>query len=179
MAGNSQRRGAIRKEGTKKGPQVGSGGQRRRGLEGKGATPRADQRPNHKAYKIAQKNARSNQGRHKKTDDVEVVVGRNPVLECLRAGVPATALYVVLGTESDERLTESVTRAADAGMAILEVQRHDLDRIIAHEHYLIPQWSASTHRMVYDAWRLAKPPVVPPYSPGEMWVIDTWWSKKP
>jgi len=56
---------------------------------------------------------------------------------------------------------------------------HDLDRIIAHEHYLIPQWSASTHRMVYDAWRLAKPPVVPPYSPGEMWVIDTWWSKKP
>ena len=35
--------------------------------------------------------------------------------------------------------------------------RHDLDRIIAHEHYLIPQWSASTHRMVYDAWRLAVP----------------------
>ena len=132
MAGNSQRRGAVRKEGTKKGPQVGSGGQRRRGLEGKGATPRADQRPNHKAYKIAQKTARSNQGRHKKTDDVEVVVGRNPVVECLRAGVPATALYVVLGTESDERLTESVTRAADAGIAILEVQRHDLDRITSN-----------------------------------------------
>ncbi|MUL79644.1 23S rRNA (guanosine(2251)-2'-O)-methyltransferase RlmB [Mycolicibacterium sp. CBMA 226] len=132
MAGNSQRRGAIRKEGTKKGPQVGSGGQRRRGLEGKGATPRADQRPNHKAYKIAQKAARSNQGRHKKTDDVEVVVGRNPVVECLRAGVPATALYVVLGTEADERLTESVTRAADAGIAIMEVQRHDLDRITSN-----------------------------------------------
>jgi 23S rRNA (guanosine2251-2'-O)-methyltransferase len=132
MAGNSQRRGAIRKEGTKKGPTVGSGGQRRRGLEGKGATPRADQRPNHKAYKIAQKTARSNQGRHKKTDDVEVVVGRNPVVECLRAGVPATALYVVLGTEADERLTESVTRAADAGIAIMEVQRHDLDRITSN-----------------------------------------------
>ncbi|MBS0507488.1 MAG: ABC transporter substrate-binding protein [Proteobacteria bacterium] len=56
---------------------------------------------------------------------------------------------------------------------------HDLDRIIAHEHYLIPQWSASTHRMVYDAWHLARPKVVPPYSPGEMWVIDTWWSKNP
>ena len=56
---------------------------------------------------------------------------------------------------------------------------HALDRIIAAEHYLIPQWSASTHRMVYDAWHLAKPDVVPPYSPGEMWVIDTWWSKKP
>lgn len=61
-----------------------------------------------------------------------MVVGRNPVVECLRAGVPATALYVVLGTEADERLTESVTRAADAGIAILEVQRHDLDRITSN-----------------------------------------------
>ncbi|MGC2797451.1 MAG: 23S rRNA (guanosine(2251)-2'-O)-methyltransferase RlmB, partial [Mycobacterium sp.] len=34
MAGNSQRRGAVRKAGTKKGATVGSGGQRRRGLEG-------------------------------------------------------------------------------------------------------------------------------------------------
>ena len=56
---------------------------------------------------------------------------------------------------------------------------HALDRIIAHEHYLIPQWSAPTHRMVYNAWRLARPQVVPPYSPGEMWVVDTWWAQKP
>jgi 23S rRNA (guanosine2251-2'-O)-methyltransferase len=132
MAGNSQRRGAIRKAGTKKGPVVGSGGQHRRGLEGRGATPPANERPNHKAYKQANKAARSAQGRHKKTDDVEVVVGRNPVVECLRAGVPATALYVVLGTEADERLTESVTRAADSGIAIMEVQRHDLDRITSN-----------------------------------------------
>ena len=33
MAGNSKRRGAIRKDGTKKGMVVGSGGQRRRGIE--------------------------------------------------------------------------------------------------------------------------------------------------
>lgn len=132
MAGNSQRRGAIRKEGTKKGAVVGSGGQRRRGLEGRGATPPAHARPNHPAAKRAAKAARQAQGRHRKTDDTEVVLGRNPVVECLRAGVPATALYVVLGTESDERLTESVTRAADAGIAILEVQRHDLDRLSAN-----------------------------------------------
>ncbi len=56
---------------------------------------------------------------------------------------------------------------------------HALDRIIAHEHYLIPQWSAGTHRMVYNAWALARPDVVPPYSPGEMWAVETWWSKKP
>ena len=52
MAGNSQRRGAVRKSG--KGPTVGSGGQRRRGLEGKGPTPKATDRENHKAHKRAQ-----------------------------------------------------------------------------------------------------------------------------
>ena len=132
MAGNSQRRGAVRKDGTKKGPTVGSGGVRRRGLEGKGATPPAHARPHHPAGKRAATAARKQQGRHKKTDETEIVLGRNPVLECLRAGVPATALYVVLGTESDERLTESVTRAADAGIAIMEVQKHDLDRLSAN-----------------------------------------------
>lgn len=132
MAGNSQRRGAVRKAGTKKGPQVGSGGVRRRGLEGKGATPPAHQRPNHPAAKRAAKAARSQQGRHRKTDDTEIVLGRNPVVECLRAGVPATALYVALGADSDERLTEAVQTAADKGIAILEVPRHDLDRIAAN-----------------------------------------------
>ncbi|KWX67726.1 23S rRNA (guanosine(2251)-2'-O)-methyltransferase RlmB [Mycobacterium sp. NAZ190054] len=132
MAGNSQRRGAIRKAGTKKGPTVGSGGQRRRGLEGKGATPPAHKRPHHPAAKKAAKAARQAQGRHKKTDDTEVVLGRNPVVECLRAGVPATALYVALGADSDERLTEAVQIAADKGISILEVPRHDLDRIAAN-----------------------------------------------
>ncbi|HEY5839951.1 MAG TPA: 23S rRNA (guanosine(2251)-2'-O)-methyltransferase RlmB [Mycobacterium sp.] len=130
MAGNSQRRGAIRKDGTKKGPKVGSGGVRRSGLEGRGATPPAHMRPNHPAAKRAKKAARQQQGRpNKKTDDTEIVLGRNPVLECLRAGVPATALYVALGTDADERLTESVTRAADSGIPILEVSRTDLDRM--------------------------------------------------
>lgn len=129
MAGNSQRRGAIRKAGTKKGPVVGSGGVRRRGLEGRGATPPAHKRPNHPAYKRANKAARSQQGRHRKTDDTETVLGRNPVLECLRAGVPATALYVAIGIDTDERVTESISRAADNGIPILEVARHDLDRM--------------------------------------------------
>jgi 23S rRNA (guanosine2251-2'-O)-methyltransferase len=60
------------------------------------------------------------------------VLGRNPVLECLRAGAPATALYVALGTEADERLTESVARAAELGIAILEVPRTDLDRMTSN-----------------------------------------------
>jgi 23S rRNA (guanosine2251-2'-O)-methyltransferase len=126
MAGNSRRRGAVRKSGTKKGPTVGSGGQRRRGLEGRGPTPPAHMRPHHPAAKRAQSQSRRPA---KRTDETETVLGRNPVLECLRAGVPAAALYVALGTEADERLTESVARAADLGIAILEVPRTDLDRM--------------------------------------------------
>jgi 23S rRNA (guanosine2251-2'-O)-methyltransferase len=126
MAGNSRRQGAIRKSGTKKGPTVGSGGQRRRALEGRGPTPPAHLRPNHPAAKRAQPQPRRP---GKRADETETVLGRNPVLECLRAGVPATALYVALGTEADERLTESVSRAADLGIAILEVPRADLDRM--------------------------------------------------
>ncbi|MCV7193819.1 23S rRNA (guanosine(2251)-2'-O)-methyltransferase RlmB [Mycolicibacterium brumae] len=129
MAGNSQRRGAIRKAGTKKGAVVGSGGQRRRGLEGRGATPPAAQRTKHPAAKRAAKAARSAQGRHRKTDDTETVLGRNPVLECLRAGVPANALYVASGVDADDRVTESVAIAADKGIPILEVARVDLDRM--------------------------------------------------
>lgn len=130
MAGNSRRRGAVRKPGTKKGPTVGSGGLRRRGLEGRGATPPAHMRPNHPAAKRAAKTRGRRESR--KTDETEVVLGRNPVLECLRARVPATALYVAIGAENDERLTEAVHIAADSGISILEVPRHDLDRIAAN-----------------------------------------------
>jgi len=86
-------------------------------------------RPNHPAAKRAQAPARPSA---KRTDETETVLGRNPVLECLRAGVPATALYVALGAEADERLTESVTRAADSGIPILEVPRTDLDRMASN-----------------------------------------------
>jgi 23S rRNA (guanosine2251-2'-O)-methyltransferase len=132
MAGNSQRRGAIRKSGSKKGPVVGSGGQRRRGLEGKGPTPPAHLRPNHPAAKRTRSQPQSRRPPRGRTEETETVLGRNPVLECLRAGVPATALYVALGTEADERLTESVSRAADLGISILEVPRGDLDRLTAN-----------------------------------------------
>ncbi len=53
MAGNTRRPGATRKVTTKKGPTVGSGGQRRKGLEGRGPTPKAEDRPNHKAHRSA------------------------------------------------------------------------------------------------------------------------------
>src|SRR5947208_3861039 len=108
MAGNSRRRGAVRKPGTKKGQTVGSGGQRRRGLEGRGATPPAHLRPYHPAAKRLKSQPRRPAKRT--DDDVETVLGRNPVLECLRAGVPATALYVALGAQADERFRSEERR---------------------------------------------------------------------
>jgi microcin C transport system substrate-binding protein len=52
-----------------------------------------------------------------------------------------------------------------------------LDRVITHSHILIPQWSSTTHRMAYNAWRLAKPESMPAYAPGESWAIETWWAR--
>ncbi len=52
-----------------------------------------------------------------------------------------------------------------------------LERVIAHSHYLVPQWTAGTHRMAYNQQRLGRPDVVPPYFQGETWAIDTWWAK--
>ncbi|WP_213453867.1 23S rRNA (guanosine(2251)-2'-O)-methyltransferase RlmB [Rhizomonospora bruguierae] len=62
-------------------------------------------------------------------DAPELLVGRNPVLESLRANVPATALYVAQGIDLDDRVAESVRTAADRGIAILEVTRAELDRM--------------------------------------------------
>ncbi len=52
-----------------------------------------------------------------------------------------------------------------------------LERAITHNHVLLPQYTAATHRIAYNARRLEKPKNMPPYAPGEAWAIDTWWSK--
>ncbi|MFJ8581955.1 23S rRNA (guanosine(2251)-2'-O)-methyltransferase RlmB [Micromonospora sp. NPDC093277] len=62
-------------------------------------------------------------------DSPELLVGRNPVLESLRAQVPATALYTAQGIDIDDRVNEIVRTAADRGIAILEVSRAELDRL--------------------------------------------------
>ncbi|GAA3431446.1 23S rRNA (guanosine(2251)-2'-O)-methyltransferase RlmB [Kutzneria kofuensis] len=135
MAGNSQRRGAMRKAGTKKGAVVGSGGQRSKGLEGKGPTPKAKERTGHPAQRKANAAAarqEQQQKRQKKAaNSAETVAGRNPVVECLRAGVPATALYVAIGIDTDERVAESIKLAGNRGISVLEVARGELDRITA------------------------------------------------
>ncbi|MBM6401493.1 23S rRNA (guanosine(2251)-2'-O)-methyltransferase RlmB [Phycicoccus sonneratiae] len=136
MAGNSQRRGAIRKGG-KKGPTVGSGGQRRRGLEGKGPTPKAADRPNHKAHKMAKAADKRSGGRpgggrsgsRKPAGSSEVVAGRNAVVEALRAHVPVTTMYVAGRIDADDRVREAIKTATERGIPVLETPRGELDRL--------------------------------------------------
>ena len=146
MAGNSQRKGAMRKTGSKKGPTAGSGGQRRRGLEPKGPTPQATERTKHPAARqeraktkraeaeAAKAPARGSGARggtsvRSRKDGIEYVVGRNAVVEALRAGVPASALHVQLFLETDDRVKESLVLASEAGISLKESSRVDLDKL--------------------------------------------------
>lgn len=143
MAGNSERRGAKRTPGSKKGQQVGSGGQRRKQLKGKGPTPKATERPSHPAHRRARsaskraaaptrgggtRSAASARAREGATGP-EWVAGRNPVVEALRAKVPATALYVAERIDSDERVRESLKLASQSGIPLMEASRTELDRL--------------------------------------------------
>ena len=140
MPGNSSRQGAVRKTGKgvgAKGRTAGSGGRVRRGLEGKGPTPKAEDRPYHKAYRTKELAERASQGRRassasktgKPGTGPEWVIGRNPVLEALQAGLPVRTAYVAEGAERDDRLREILTYTATNAMPMLQVTRNELDRL--------------------------------------------------
>ncbi|WP_086559260.1 23S rRNA (guanosine(2251)-2'-O)-methyltransferase RlmB [Streptomyces africanus] len=129
MAANNRRMSG------KKGAQVGSGGQRRKGLEGKGPTPPAEMRKGHKKNRVAGAKARQTarrpaaRGRGGKSTS-ELVVGRNPVFEALRDGVPASTLYVQQFIDNDERVREALQLAAErGGINLMEAPRPELDRM--------------------------------------------------
>jgi 23S rRNA (guanosine2251-2'-O)-methyltransferase len=133
MAGNSQRRGARSGTG-KKGATGGTGGKGRRALAGRGATPPAEARPGHPAQRRAAADARQRadrmRARQRSEESPELLLGRNPVVEALRAQIPATALYVVTdSTRADERIAEALQLAADRGLPLLEVGKAEFDRM--------------------------------------------------
>ena len=138
MPGNSQRRGAIR--GSKKGPGAGSGGQRRKGLQARGATPKAAERTKHPAHGGAApgakraaapgaRPARSGGAPRRTKSASEVVYGRNSVVEALRAQIPVTTMYIAGRLDSDDRVREALKIATSRGIPILETPRGELDRL--------------------------------------------------
>ncbi|HEY5335883.1 MAG TPA: 23S rRNA (guanosine(2251)-2'-O)-methyltransferase RlmB [Mycobacteriales bacterium] len=111
----------------------GSGGYRRKQLEGKGPTPKAEERTGHPAARRAAAVARRQPPPARKPrgagDESEHVAGRNAVVEALRAGVPATALYVAAGLERDPRITEALALAGDRAVPMIESTKLELDRL--------------------------------------------------
>jgi 23S rRNA (guanosine2251-2'-O)-methyltransferase len=156
MAKKPGRPGARAKKAT---PRVGSGGNRRQGLEGRGPTPKAEDRKYHpaakakaakqaraaKAPKVAKKGeflaptnktagnaggaARSSRRVQKATDSSEVLSGRNSVLEALRAKVPATSLFIANRIEMDDRVKEAINLANSRNIAVAEITRPEMDRM--------------------------------------------------
>ena len=139
----------------KKGPSVGTGGHNRRALEGKGPTPKAEDRSWHVAGKRKAAKERLDEARERhggssasrggrtgaggsgaprrpqrpKSDDSEIVTGRNSVVEALRAKIPASTLYLASRIEMDDRVKEALSLATKRGLNVLEVMRPELDRL--------------------------------------------------
>jgi len=144
-----QRPGAS--NGKKKGPTKGTGGLGRKALEGRGPTPKAEDRAWHPAgkRKAAAERYAASGGKGKpggqrqtsggnpnrsarakdNTTDTEIVTGRNSVLEALRAKIPATAFYIAQRVEMDDRVKEMLSIATHRGIPVMEVTRQELDRM--------------------------------------------------
>ncbi|MGN8026533.1 23S rRNA (guanosine(2251)-2'-O)-methyltransferase RlmB [Microbacterium sp. 22242] len=138
-AGNSKKKGATK----------GSGGNGRKALEGRGNTPKAEDRAWHVAgkRKAAQERyaAAGGKGRPGQrpqnpnpsrrvpssatSNDTETVTGRNSVLEALRTKIPATTMYIAQRVEMDDRVKEMLAIARHREIPVLEVTRQELDRM--------------------------------------------------
>ncbi len=129
----------------KKGPTKGTGGKNKRSLEGRGPTPKAEDRAWHPAGKrkaaaeryaaaggkgkAAGSSGPARAPRAKKDDDTETVTGRNSVLEALRTKIPATTFYIAQRVEMDDRVKEMLAIATHREIPVLEVTRPELDRM--------------------------------------------------
>ena len=125
----------------KKGGRAGTGGNGRQALEGKGPTPKAEDRPYHNSYRTQKAKAEARQapkkgqfvasktGKSSKANATEVLSGRNSVVEALRAKIPATALYIAQRIDYDDRVRDAISIANNRGISVNEVTRVEIDRM--------------------------------------------------
>lgn len=165
MKGNQGRRGAMPKTSKRSGTQVGSGGKHKRGLAGKGPTPKAEDRVYHQAY--ARKKAREyrelqeaerqrlqekarKRSRVRAAENNELVVGRNAVLEACRSGKRVLRAFIDGANQETGKMREVAEALAQTGAPFVEVAKRDLD--LASE--------GSSHQGIaveiegYDYWEL-------------------------
>lgn len=138
----ANRPGAVRKKG--RGKAVGTGGQGRKALEGRGPTPKAEDRTYHpkgkakaarERFEVAKsKHQGKSTPRARNTpNDSEYVTGRNAVLEALRTKVPASALYVAVRAEMDDRMREIIGIATGRNIPLLEIMRQEMDSMTVRD----------------------------------------------
>jgi 23S rRNA (guanosine2251-2'-O)-methyltransferase len=131
----------------KKGAVKGTGGHGRQALEGRGPTPKAEDRPYHKAYKAKKAAAAGikpktearpsrkgefvagRSGMGARAISGEVLSGRNSVVEALKAKIPATAMFIAQRIEMDDRVKEAIAIANGRGIPLSEVTRAEIDRM--------------------------------------------------
>ncbi len=138
MKGNQGKRGAVSKRSQSKAPQKGSGRQNRRGLAGRGATPKAEDRTWHPAHeqklakeaKEKQQQARTKAAMKTKVkarEGGELVLGRNPVIEAAAAGLVVRQAFIATDPAYG-RMDDVVSALAATGTKFVEVTKRDLDR---------------------------------------------------
>lgn len=126
-----------RRPGGSQGPSddPGRGGSKpaRRALQGRGPTPKAEDRPYHPAHKRkvqAQARGRATERRQRRQrggSNLESIGGRNTVVEALRAKVPIEEIYLAQKIDADDRIREILRIAANRELPVHEVTRVDLD----------------------------------------------------
>lgn len=121
----------------------GTGGNNKRRLAGKGPTPKAEDRTYHPAAKRkaaaasgakkSKSTARGERAPREYEVHDDVIVGRNPVVEALRAGVAIKRVMVARGIDIDERVNEILELARESRLEVIEVNRKELDPYPAHQ----------------------------------------------
>ena len=84
------------------------------------------------------------------------MIGRNPVLEALHAGLPVRTAYVAEGAEHDSRLREILSFAADNGIVLMQATRGELDRMTGGSNHQgvalrLPEYEYATVDDIIDA----------------------------
>ncbi len=135
LANHRGRPGAVRKG--RKGSGKGTGGHNRRRLEGRGPTPKAEDRTYHPAHKRKKEREEAAKrvagpklrGSLRQPEGFELVSGRNPVFEAVQSGIPYERVFLVSSMTNDDRVSEVAREAMTNGTPLVEVTRAELDKM--------------------------------------------------
>ncbi len=87
-----------------------------------------------------------------------------------KAGIKGSRNLIGIQNQAIDELIEILINAKDRAALITATRA--LDRVLLHNHYVIPQWHIRDFRVAY--WnKFARPTVTPKYALG----FNTWWLK--